>query len=145
MAPGLWDNQKIWRRMRNWRPGPEDALLLRDLARIMASVQLPLYLLLHSLSPEQSLPAGALAADGRRIPALDAAWVALGQNGEEKTLFPRNFSFARRVAVVENDIPELLYFLLRHMLESRELLPHPGEHCDWCSCAKLCMLSRPFL
>ena len=149
VAPGLWDNREMWRRMRNWRPGPDDApgdaSLLRDLARIMTSVQLPLYLLLHSLSPAQSLPAGALDADGRRIPALDAAWVALGQNGEEKTLFPQNFPLARRLAAVENDIPELLHFLLRHMLESHELLPHPGEHCDWCSCAKLCMLCGPFL
>ena len=123
----------------------DDAFLLRDLARRLESVQLPLYLLMHSLCAADALPPGGLDAFGRRIPALDAAWIDLGDSGEEKTLFPKDFSRDRRTEIVENTLPELLYFLLRHMLESNSLVPHPGKHCDWCSCAKLCMLPSPFL
>ncbi len=124
---------------------PGDAFLLRDLSRRLESVQLPLYLLMHSLCAADDLPPGGLDAFGRRIPALDAAWIDLGDSGEEKTLFPKDFSRDRRAEIVENTLPDLLYFLLRHMLESNALVPHPGKHCDWCSCAKLCMLSSPFL
>ena len=160
LSPGFWDDRELWRRLREWRPGQEassgpegspaseasgGAFLLRDLARRLESVQLPLYLLMHSLCAADDLPPGGLDASGRRIPALDAAWIDLGDSGEEKTLFPKDFSRDRRAEIVEKTIPELLYFLLRHMLESNALVPHPGKHCDWCSCAKLCMLSSPFI
>ena len=142
--PALWDNQGLWRRMEDWQPGGEGVKgsLLRELARLMESVQLPLYLLLHSLNPQNSSP--PRGADGGRVPCLDAAWVALGDGGEEKMLFPSHFSQARRREIVDKSIPDLIYFLLRHMLESDQLLPHPGKHCDWCSCAKLCNVVVPF-
>ena len=147
VSPGLWDNHGLWRRLRDWRPGPvpEDGALLQELARLMESVQLPFYLLLHLLSPAQSLPAEALSADGHPVPGLDAAWVSLGDGGEERALFPPQFSHARRCAIVSESIPDLVHFLLRHMLTSHEYFPHPAKHCDWCSCAKLCMLSSPLV
>jgi hypothetical protein len=145
--PSLWEEQDLWQRMQQWRPGPagapDDAFLLRDLSLRMESVQLPMYLLMLSLTPETSLLPGILPAKNRRIPVLDAAWIALGEDGEEKTLFPKHFSVSRRVQIIESMIPDLLHFLLRHMLENHEALPHPGKHCDWCSCVNLCMMAAP--
>lgn len=134
--PSFWDDQAFWRRLGQGGEAGADAL--RELLRRVGSVQLPLYLLLHSLCAVELLPEGAAGADGAKKPALDAAWVALGEDGEEKTIFPPSFSPSRRAEAVEKQLPDLLHFLLRHMRESREMVALPGPHCDWCSCAKLC-------
>lgn len=149
IASDFWDNQTLWRRLRTWRaeqePAPEDGDLLHELSRQMESVQLPMYLLLYSISEERTPPADSMGANGKWIPVLDAAWTALGESGEEKTLFPKHFSSGRRKEIVKIDIPDLLYFLMNHLLSCHEYLPHAGKHCDWCSCAKLCIVVRPLV
>lgn len=137
----LWEDDAFWERLERQRPGGEapdkEQALLAELAERLESVQLPFYLLLYSLAARQGKLAGSLGPDAS-LPALDAAWVALGGSGEECPLFPNNLPPARRREIVENRIPGLVHFLLRHMLESPVLTPLPGPYCDWCSCAKLC-------
>lgn len=134
VASGIWEDQEFGRQLARWRPEEEQEgpSVLDELARHLESVQLPFYLLLYSLaaaSPERAVPA---------LPPLDAGWVLLGDSGEEKKLFPPSLSPERRAAIINDNIPELIHFLLRHMLECHAYLPRPGKHCDWCSCEKLC-------
>ncbi|MDR2488568.1 MAG: PD-(D/E)XK nuclease family protein [Desulfovibrio sp.] len=144
-SPSFWEDRDLWRRLRGEEYGEHGASdsgpLLREISRRLVNMQLPLYLFLYSLCSEISLPKGAMTAEGKKIPVHDAAWVALGESGEEKTLFPPHFSRSLRTEIVEKHVPDLLYFLLRHMLESQEMLPHPGPYCGWCSCAKLCNIT----
>jgi hypothetical protein len=142
----LWEDRRLWKRMEQWQPGPcragEPDPLLAELSGRMESLQLPFYLLLYFLASAQ----GTLSPleDGSAslaLPPLDARWIDLGDTGREISLFPKNFSLEQRRQAVEQQIPSLLHFLLRHMLESPVFAPCPGKHCDWCFSAKLCTLS----
>lgn len=142
--PSLWRNPALWERMDDWQPPPEASpwgqgpdRLLAELAQALESVQLPFYLLLHALAASQdNLPESA--RDQADFPALDARWVSLGDKGQEIPLFPASFDSEERREIVEQRIPRLVRFLLRHMLESPVLFPMPGQYCNWCSSAKLC-------
>lgn len=113
--------------------------LLNLLADRLDSLQLPLYLFLFRLAAEQGLLPPELAAVSD-APPVQAVWVSLGDTGEETPLFPESYSLEQRLEIVENRIPLLLVFLLRHMRESSRHRPRPGQYCDWCSCAKLCIV-----
>jgi len=141
LRPSLWEDETLWQRLSTWRPAGQSGQgcsLLTTLADRMESIQLPFYLLLHDL-------AGArLPHDRAGLPdlaALDAAWIHLAHNGEEISLFPQNFSQDQRRKIIQNRIPALVSFLLRHISGSAILEPRPGKHCDWCFCAKLCSVS----
>ena len=146
--PALWRNTDLWRRMEVWRPVPglsppdpdKPDRLLAELAQAMESVQLPFYLLLFSMASAQGgIP--ELERETEALPALDARWVSLGDKGQEIPLFQRDLGRDERLEIIQRRIPELVHFLLRHILESPFLLPRAGQHCNWCSSAKLCMLS----
>ena len=156
-TPGIWEREGLWNAMDAWTPDDVNANLAHDpgaadpvllnLAESMESVQLPLYLLLHRLAAEQgtSRPEASRAGDAAGAvfdaPALDARWVALGDKGKEHALFPDAMSHAMRWEIITDKFPRLVRFLLRHIAETPILLPKSGAHCDWCSSAKLCMVS----
>lgn len=143
-AFSLWENEGLWRRMASWAPGAageeNSPSILAELAGLLESVQLPLYLLLRELA----VSSGKAGGRGESPPALDAAFVALAQGGEEIPLFAPALGLAERRKIIENRIPDLVFFLISHMSACTRLAPHPGKHCDWCSCSKLCMLPSAF-
>jgi hypothetical protein len=146
VSSDVWEDETLWRHIAQWQPQPggEHAPdpLLTALSGRMESVQLPFYLLLYSLAAAQNtLPPLGNGDSPPALPLLDARWVALGDKGEEISLFPKKFSLRQRRLAVEQQIPSLVHFLLRHMLESPVLAPVPGKHCDWCSSEKLCTLT----
>ncbi|MDL2266652.1 PD-(D/E)XK nuclease family protein [Desulfovibrio sp. OttesenSCG-928-G15] len=130
-ASGFWTDTDLFARLAAWQPGEDnETALLQELASRMRSVQLPLYLLLHALHSE--------ATGQGELRAAEACWVALGERGQEVSLFPKKISGEERDAILRIHIPEIVYFLLRHMSESSQLAACPGQHCLWCSAAKLC-------
>ncbi|MDR3175162.1 MAG: PD-(D/E)XK nuclease family protein [Desulfovibrio sp.] len=142
LSEGVWEDEHLlWKRLADWEPGGEEGegSPLAELGENLQSVQLPFYLLLYSLARRQdALPAALSAA---RLPALNAAWVELAETGKEKYLFPKNFSREESCGIIENRLPKLLDFLLRHVLTSKRFMPLPGRHCDWCSAQKLCTIT----
>ncbi len=114
--------------------------LFARLSRDLGSVQLPFYLLLYSLAREKGLPP---AVPGPHPPALDAAWVALADTGEETPLFRPGMGNAEKSFAITRRIPLLIRFLLRHMAENDSFRPLPGKHCLWCSCRGMCMVCFP--
>ncbi|MDR0828404.1 MAG: PD-(D/E)XK nuclease family protein [Desulfovibrio sp.] len=139
----LWEDSSFWKRLRAWKATDEDQNPLAELGMSLQSVQLPFYLLLYSLAAGQGVLPAALSSS-RSLPALNAAWVELADKGEEKFLFPGKFSLQKNREIIENQLPELLDFLLRHMLTSLNLKALPGRHCDWCSVKKLCIVAQFF-
>ncbi len=128
---GLWTDDAFWQRLTNWRPdgpyapdGPSGADPLPDAAERVASLQLPCYLHLYGASQDP--------------PAWDAALAELRDNGLELTLFKPNLDEPTRQLALEERIPALLRFVLRHMEQAPAFLPNPGRQCDWCFCSQAC-------
>ncbi|MDR2162229.1 MAG: PD-(D/E)XK nuclease family protein [Desulfovibrio sp.] len=137
-ARDLWRDSSLWSRLDSWRPEEGNALL-NELADRLRSVQLPLYLLLFSLARSQ----GGLPPPLDALPDpddLDAAWIPLGQGGEETALFASRMSPDERQEIIQKRIPALVRFLLRHLTEISGFSPRPGPHCDWCFSRTLCTL-----
>ncbi|MDR1947403.1 MAG: PD-(D/E)XK nuclease family protein [Desulfovibrio sp.] len=150
IPPTIWRDSGLLKRLKAWNgddeagertgTGAAGLSLLAETADRLPSVQLPFYLLLHSLAREQGrLPPGP--DRHKTVEALNAAWVDLGGDGGENFLFPDDFSCEERRETIREYIPALLNFLLRHMLTARQVPPRPGRHCDWCSSKKLCMMA----
>ncbi len=163
----FWENPHLWQRMALWQPPGEDPgceagasrpcdPVFAELSRSLGSVQLPLYLLLLSLSRKAGTlpePLGGDVLAGARTPPFpaivsqglplitDAAWVALAESGREYPLFNPALPLQEKVALVEERIPQLIDFLLRHMAGSNFFLPNPGPYCNWCSCVGMCILN----
>lgn len=99
--------------------------LLPELAEKVPSLQLPCYLYLYAY------------ATGRNV--RDAAYVALGEDGEEHPLLgdlPEDL----RETLTQECFPGLMRFVLLHMEYCPEFRPREGRHCDWCLFRSLCML-----
>jgi hypothetical protein len=114
-----WLDDGLFERMAACQPGSaEAAALLGDLADAGLDVQLPLYLHL-------------LGASGDWRP-VDAAWVALKSDGQERPFFPEEADAQERARVMTQRVPALVGFLLGHLLATPEFPARSGKHCDWC-------------
>ena len=119
---GLWTDDAFWQRLADWEPEGEDPL--PEAADRMVSLQLPCYLHLYGIQ--------------RSPPVWDAALVELRADGQERALFASGLDGSSRRRVVEERIPGLLRFILRHMEHAPAFLPNPGLQCDWCFCIQAC-------
>ena len=72
-------------------------------------------------------------------PVLDAAFVALGEDGTERPLFGRGMTAEEREQALER-IPQLIGFILLHMERCPEFRPREGAHCRWCSWKNVCII-----
>ena len=114
-----WLDAELFERMAACQPGSaEAAALLGELADAGLDVQLPLYLHL-------------LGASGNWRP-VNAAWVALKSDGQERAFFPEEADAAERARVIQERVPALVGFLLGHLLATPEFPARSGKHCDWC-------------
>ena len=123
--PGLnfWQEQENWDLLARWDPAADtQGETLSTLHGLVKSIQLPSYLYLYA--PRASASRGQLR---------DAALVRLGNECEELPLLGADCEDSLRELILEERIPALLDFLLRHMLHSRSFLPRPDNHCDWCA------------
>lgn len=127
--PSFWENETLWIAMEHWRAGQDDPLL--ELSQVLPSVQLPVYvyLCMHDL---------ALADGLRRTDVWDAALVQLAQGGEEIPLFGDSMESAARSRIMQEKIPALLRFLLRHMATAREFPKHSTDLCASCQYKSCC-------
>ena len=141
-AFSLWNKAELWQRMDVWQPGSGSGdTLLTEVAAQLGSVQLPLYLLLFSLAHTQArLPQELAAMQTHMVSGigLDAAWVTLGGEGLETSMFQAKLEADARAYIVQERVPGLIRFLIRHLSEATHFFPHPGPHCLWCSCGKTC-------
>ncbi len=116
---GLWEAPDLWGAVETWTP---DSAVERDplprLAEMARSLQLPLYM--------------TLCRKEHGEPPVDGLLIALGQDGKEISYFPAKFSMAARERVVTEQMPLLLGFLLRHLLETPVFSPYPGDICRYC-------------
>ena len=126
----LWTDETFWEQLDPENvaatiadPDPEHDFL-PHLARRLPTVQLLHYLYLYR------------QATGK--PVLDAAFVALGEDGEEHPLFG-TLSMEEREAALER-IPDILGFILQHMEQCPEFRPREGTHCRWCSWQNVCII-----
>lgn len=121
--PDLWTDRGFWDRLDGWSPGRQaDAPLLPELADRLKSVQLPLYLHLCARTHGQ---------------ADNAGLVLLGENGKELWLLDRDAEELAPI-LVDDLVPRLVRFLVRHMTESPRLEPRPSRACAWCAYASGC-------
>ena len=125
----FWHDEILWQAMRDWMPGMPDPLA--NLADSLPSLQLPCYLYMCGHDPKY---AGLL----RLSPLADAAWVQLGDGGEEVSLMGTKVEEEERWSIIEERIPELLSFVLRHMAEAREFRPRRTNTCEHCAYQKTC-------
>ena len=70
---------------------------------------------------------------------LDAAFVALGEDGTERPLFGKGMTAEEREQALER-IPQLIGFILLHMERCPEFRPREGAHCRWCSWKNVCII-----
>lgn len=116
---GFFEDEETWAAMDACDPAadPQPELLARIFAD-SAGVQLPLYLHLY-------------AQESGTMPA-DACFVELAKDGEEHFLFgPDADPEFKRAAILERT-PEMVRFLVRHMLEARAFTPIRGRTCEFC-------------
>ena len=73
-------------------------------------------------------------------PVLDAAFVALGEDGGERPLFGKGMTIGERERALSL-IPRLIGFILLHMELCPEFRPREGAHCRWCSWRNVCIIS----
>lgn len=119
----FWNDEDLWRRMRDWHPEGSDPLA--DLADSLPSLQLPCYLYLCGHDPRM--------ADLLRLSSLvDAAWVQLADKGEEISLLGDDVNEEERCVIIDKRIPELLAFVLRHMEKAKRFEPHRTRRCERC-------------
>ncbi len=135
--PQLWDDASLWQRVRNWQGEDDDTLSL--LADTLHSVQLPVYLYLHTHSDQ--------AHQQTTTSLPDAGWVELRGGGKEILLLGSANgadedadAAARRATIIHEHIPLLVAFLFRHMETVPVYRPRRGPHCEWCSCANCCSM-----
>ncbi len=127
----VWDDEPFWQRLQAWNPRTGDGQdegeeLLSEASRRFSSVQLPAYLYLF--------------AHGTGLDPHDAAYVELRDKAQEHPLLGPGLDDPARSAALEERIPALLAFLLRHLEHAERFFPKPGAYCDWCSCQKACIV-----
>lgn len=115
--PGFLENSELLEQLRAWRPGDGPGAV-QALALAAESVQLPLYLYIY-----------ALGADAQ--PA-NTAWIELRDKGEEKPFFGARTPQDQRLEAIRRAVPEVVEFLIRHMLTAKHLAAAPGPYCRWC-------------
>ena len=115
--------------MEQWQPGMADPL--PELARTLPSVQLPcyVYLCMHDPSHADTL---------RRTPLWDAALVQLADRGDEIPLLGDGIDNETRNIIMQERIPALLRFLLRHMATATEFSLRRTERCARCPYQSCC-------
>lgn len=125
-TPGksFWRDDALWRRLRSWPDCERPEELLAELAREAKSLQLPCYCHLHR--------------QHRGLTPWDAALVELRDKGKEYTLFDKKSEAGERTEAVEVLMPELLAFVVRHMLKSESFAPCENERCQRCDYAVSC-------
>lgn len=127
--PSFWDDGFLWDAMENWTPGRIDPL--DDLARSLPSIQLPAYLYMCGHDPQN-------AEYLRFAPLFDAALVQLSDRGEEIPLLGAKIDDAARERIIEERIPALLSFVLRHMATAESFTPRRTDRCARCPYAGCC-------
>ena len=120
---GYLHDELLLERLRRWSPGdgPETAVALAEAAE---SIQLPVYLYVYSRSS---------GADPQ-----NAAWVELRDKGDEKTLFGKKTGAEERARAIRSATPEIISFIIRHMLTAGHIHAMPGGHCSWCPFRRGC-------
>ena len=109
-----WSQDEIWGALDN---SPGDPELLNTLAKSFPSVQLCCYLHLYDANSE--------------IPPLNAALVELQESGKERALF-KKIPPQDREAIISEQIPALLSYLVEHLIECESFQARPGRYCDKC-------------
>lgn len=127
--PSFWGDEELWNAMEHWQPGLTDPL--PELARTLPSVQLPcyVYLCMHDPSHADTL---------RRAPLWDAALVQLADRGDEIPLLGDGIDNETRNIIMQERIPALLRFLLRHMATATEFSLRRTERCARCPYQSCC-------
>ena len=125
----FWDDGLLWDAMDSWMPGKTDPL--PDLARNLPSIQLPAYLYMCGHDPQN-------AEHLRYAPLFDAALVQLADRGEELPLLGTKIDDAARERIIEERIPALLRFVLRHMATAEAFTPRRTDRCARCPYAGCC-------
>ncbi len=132
----IWEDDALWRDIKDWRPGFDEVggskvdaagdELFQSLAEGLDSLQMPLYLYLmrqNGLVPK------------------NAFWVELSESGLEKSLFSPKMDEELCDLAHDEYIPDLLGFVLRHMLLTPTFFPRETPACRWCSFSTLCKVN----
>ena len=127
--PSFWREETLWEALENWRPGLPDPL--PDLSRELPSVQLPCYayICMHDATHADML---------RRAPLWDAALVQLADRGDEIPLLGEHIDAEERRGIMNERIPCLLRFLLRHMTTATDFPLRRTERCALCAYRSCC-------
>lgn len=131
LRPGIWADDAFWDALdpekateTASKPDPEHDFL-PTIAQRIPTVQLLYYCYLY------------WQATGK--PVLDAAFVALGEDGGERPLFGKGMTIEERERALSL-IPRLIGFILLHMELCPEFRPREGAHCRWCSWRNVCII-----
>ncbi len=147
VSSGLWNDEAFWDHLfpdgsmdhvaRCQEESSELLARLRDpdpnrdilpgMARHLPSLQLPYYMYLYAQATGQK--------------TLEAAFVELGDSGEEKELFGPEVPEALRDDIIQRRIPALMGLILLHLEHCPEFRPNEGRHCDWCSWRDVCIIA----
>ena len=132
IAPQIWSMNELWQRLAAGEAALGDREFFCNLADLLPDVQLPFYLY--------------LAAFGQAETGLDlgepsnAGWVTLREKGEERFIFPAEFSRELRAEIIEDKISLLLDYLLRHLEAAKQFFPKPGKGCAYCEYRNICIV-----
>ena len=125
----FWDDDFLWEAMESWTPGKSDPL--PELAKALPSIQLPAYLYMCGHDPQN-------AEHLRYAPLFDAALVQLADRGEELPLLGAKIDDDARSRIIEERIPALLRFVLRHMSTAEAFTPRRTDRCARCPYQSCC-------
>lgn len=135
----IWNQGDIWKVLEG-DPDLGDRDFFHRLADLLPDVQLPFYLYLASFGRAEDSRETQAAGPGDLSAVCNAGWVELRDKGEERFLFPAEFSRADRKEIVEDRISLLLEYLLRHLAGAERFVPRPGKSCDYCAYRDICIV-----
>jgi hypothetical protein len=118
-----WLHAPLWDRLLAWG-GDADGDPVPELHERFGSLQLPLYL--------------AMLRAGKRPGAANAAYVELRGDGKEHWLFPDEIAPEERDGILDDKVPALVSFILRHMRDAAMFAPQPSGACDYCPYPAVC-------
>jgi len=124
-TPYIWQDIIFWEKISDNKKD-----MFKEIHNNFSSIQLAFYIYLANMDKNIVKNANTL---------FDAVFVELQDSGEEKSLFSDVNAEDIIKDAVENNIPNLLKYIILHIINACEFEPIEGKYCEYCIYEELCL------